>query len=240
MKFLDRLLTIILTVVITSLVWILFGGALLNGAVRMGVPGASNVVAAREAATQPSSQPGGYEQPDPPSERDDYGEPGSTRALPPVTAPTGSARGIPALTMPVQGISPSEITDTFMDDRGDGTRKHEAVDIMAAEGRAVVAAAPGTIAKLHMSGPGGNSIYVRSPDRRTIYYYAHLANYAPTLKEGQQVRAGDRLGTVGSTGNADPSAPHLHFAILQTTADSQWWEPANAVNPYPLLSRLPR
>ena len=63
--------------------------------------------------------------------------------------------------------------------------------------------------------PGGNTIYVRSDDRRTIHYYAHLQAYAPGLAEGQAVRRGQRLGTVGSTGNADPAAPHLHFAVLR-------------------------
>ena len=44
------------------------------------------------------------------------------------------------------------------------------------------------------------------------------------------------MGTACSSGNASQDAPHLHFAILQTTADAEWWEPANAVNPYPLLT----
>ena len=133
-------------------------------------------------------------------------------------------------------IAASELTDTFSDRRADdGVRLHEAIDIMAPEGTSVLAAAPGTVAKLHRSKAGGNAIYVRSPDRRRIFYYAHLAEYAEGLSEGQRIRAGQRLGTVGSSGNASPQAPHLHFAILETTADAAWWEPANAINPYPLL-----
>ena len=77
---------------------------------------------------------------------------------------------------------------------------------------------------------------MRSPDRETIFYYAHLDQYAPGLKEGQKVRRGQRLGTVGTTGNAAPDAPHLHFAIMRTTDDAEWWEPTNAINPYPYLS----
>jgi len=60
------------------------------------------------------------------------------------------------------------------------------------------------------------------------------------LNEGQQVRRGQRLGTVGSTGNAEPEEPHLHFEVMRTTPDAQWWEPATSVNPYPLLVRQQR
>ena len=73
-------------------------------------------------------------------------------------------------------------------------------------------------------------------DRRTIHYYAHQRDYAPGLREGQQVRAGDPLGTVGATGNADPAAPHLHFAIMHTTANANWYDPATPIDPYPLLT----
>jgi murein DD-endopeptidase MepM/ murein hydrolase activator NlpD len=107
---------------------------------------------------------------------------------------------------------------------------------MAPKGTSVLSSAPGTIEKLFRSKAGGNTIYVRSTDGETIYYYAHLDSYAEGLREGQRVRRGQRLGMVGSSGNASAEAPHLHFAILQTTADAEWWEPANAVNPYPLLT----
>jgi murein DD-endopeptidase MepM/ murein hydrolase activator NlpD len=136
--------------------------------------------------------------------------------------------------IPVEGIAADELTDTFLDARGGG-RVHEGIDIMAPTGTRVVAMAPGTVAKLYREGPGGNSIYVRSPDRLQVHYYAHLDAYAPSLREGQQVRAGQQLGTVGSSGNADPAAPHLHLEIMRTSADASWWEPSNAVNPYPIL-----
>ena len=105
----------------------------------------------------------------------------------------------------------------------------------APAGTPVLAAEAGRVEKLFLSNAGGNTVYVRSPDRRTIYYYAHLQDYARGLTEGQAIVRGQVIGTVGSTGNADPAAPHLHFAVMNTAADAEWWEPATAVNPYPLL-----
>ncbi len=100
----------------------------------------------------------------------------------------------------------------------------------------VLAAAAGRVEKLYFSqGGGGISAYVRSPDGRWIYYYAHLDRYAPGLAEGQQVQRGTALGFVGSTGNASPEAPHLHFAINAMEPGEHWWE-GRAVNPYPLLT----
>jgi peptidoglycan LD-endopeptidase LytH len=137
------------------------------------------------------------------------------------------------LIVPVAGVTASELSDTFGDARGE--RSHEALDITAPAGTPVIAAAGGTVEALFRSDDGGNTIYVRSPDRRTLYYYAHLQDYAPSLKEGEAIERGERLGTVGSTGNADPAAPHLHFAISRTTSAAKWWEPATAINPYSLL-----
>jgi len=137
------------------------------------------------------------------------------------------------LLVPVAGITVAQLGDTFDDLRGQ--RRHEALDIAAPAGSRVVAAAAGRIEKLFVSEDGGNTVYVRSADRRRVYYYAHLADYAPGLREGMQVERGQPLGTVGSTGNADPASPHLHFAIKRVTDDAQWWQPGVAVNPYPLL-----
>jgi murein DD-endopeptidase MepM/ murein hydrolase activator NlpD len=169
------------------------------------------------------------------------GVPGITPAPPPPSASPAVAR-TPAtggeagsLAIPVVDVRPDELADTFTDERGDGERTHQALDIAAPRGTPVIAAAPGTIERLFLSEDGGNTIYVRSEDRSTIYYYAHLDRYAPGLAEGQRVSRGQPLGTVGSSGNADPAAPHLHFAVMRTTAGAEWWEPATALNPYPLL-----
>lgn len=137
------------------------------------------------------------------------------------------------LAIPVAGVTTEQLTRSFADNRGG--RPHEAIDIMAPAGTPIVAAGAGTVEKLFLSEAGGNTIYVRAADRRTIHYYAHLQAYAAGLAEGQAVRRGQRLGTVGSTGNADPAAPHLHFAILRVAPEAHWWEPTTAVDPFPLL-----
>ena len=137
------------------------------------------------------------------------------------------------LEMPVEGIKPSELRDTFSDSRALG-RPHEAIDIMAPKGRPVHAVEDGTVAKLFRSVAGGNTIYQFDPSGMFAYYYAHLDSYAPGLKEGQSVQRGQTIGYVGSTGNASESAPHLHFAIFRLTPQHQWWK-GDAVNPYPVL-----
>jgi peptidoglycan LD-endopeptidase LytH len=166
---------------------------------------------------------------------DRIGEPRSTPTPASRTAaPSSAAAARGSLVVPVAGIALSQLTDTFDDARG-GDRAHEALDIMAPAGTPIIAAADGRIEKLFRSDDGGNTVYVRSRDRRTLYYYAHLQAYAPGLREGEAVERGEQLGTVGSSGNADPAAPHLHFAMMRTAPDAEWWEPATAVNPYPLL-----
>jgi murein DD-endopeptidase MepM/ murein hydrolase activator NlpD len=154
----------------------------------------------------------------------------------PAQQPTAAAPAASGpLLIPVAGVAASQLSDTFDDTRG-GERRHQALDIAAPAGTPVIAATAGTIEKLFRSDDGGSTVYVRSPDRRTLYYYAHLQAYAPGLNDGELIERGERIGTVGSTGNADPAAPHLHFAVMQTDPDAEWWEPATAINPYPLLS----
>ncbi|CAA9497517.1 MAG: hypothetical protein AVDCRST_MAG31-167 [uncultured Sphingomonas sp.] len=144
-------------------------------------------------------------------------------------APTG-------LAVPVDGIRPAQLVDTYTQSRAGGSRVHNAMDIMAPRGRPVVAVAPGTVEKLFYSkGGGGITVYVRSPDRRWTYYYAHLDAYAPGLREGQQVGRGTPLGTVGISGNSDPAGPHLHFAINRMAPGDKWYQ-GQPVNPYPLLA----
>lgn len=155
----------------------------------------------------------------------------------PVPASPATSHGAPpnGLLLPVQGVDFAALHDTFDDARG-SERRHEALDIMAPAGTPVMAVADGTIEKLFTSDRGGLTIYQFEPTGTYAYYYAHLQAYAPGIVEGQPVRRGDVLGTVGSTGNADPAAPHLHFAIFRLTPEKQWWT-GEPVNPYPLLQR---
>jgi len=150
----------------------------------------------------------------------------------PSTAPApGGADG--KLLVPVDGIAFAQLTDNYDQPRGT-ERHHEALDIMAAKGTKVVAAADGKIAKLFTSKPGGLTVYQFDPGEKYAYYYAHLDRYADGLKEGQVLHKGDVLGYVGTTGNADPNAPHLHFAVFELTPEKQWWK-GTPVDPYPLL-----
>ena len=142
--------------------------------------------------------------------------------------------GPSGLAVPVAGVEVADLVDSYTQSRGGGARVHDAIDIMAAEGVPVVAAAEGTVEKLYFSrGGGGITVYVRSPDRQWIYYYAHLLEYAPGLQEGQRVERGTRLGSVGATGNARD--PHLHFAVHRMAREDAWYE-GTPVNPYPLLA----
>jgi peptidoglycan LD-endopeptidase LytH len=159
------------------------------------------------------------------------------KAIPPPVEPQRPALvlGPTGVAIPVAGVKPEALQDTYTQARSSG-RVHNAIDIMAPHGTPVVAAAPGTVEKLFFSqGGGGVTAYVRSEDRRWIYYYAHLQDYAPGLREGQQVAQGDPIGRVGSTGNANPAGPHLHFAIHRM-ADGEKWHEGTAINPYPLLA----
>jgi murein DD-endopeptidase MepM/ murein hydrolase activator NlpD len=138
------------------------------------------------------------------------------------------------LLVPVAGVSAKDLADTFNQARP-GERRHEALDIPAPKGTPVLAVADGKVAKLFNSKPGGLTVYQFDPSEKYAYYYAHLDSYAPELKEGMAIRRGQMVGYVGTTGNADPGTPHLHFAIFELGPDKKWWE-GTAINPYPYLT----
>lgn len=176
----------------------------------------------------------------PPSEPAATASPGAAAPTAPATPSpaAGIGNAVPALSgllIPVQGVAAAQLSDTYHDVRGGGTRTHEALDIMAARGTPVVAVADGPVAKLFDSKQGGLTVYQFDPAGTHAYYYAHLDAYAPGLREGQVLRRGQAVGTVGSTGNASPDAPHLHFAIFALGPEKRWWE-GTPVNPYPLLA----
>jgi murein DD-endopeptidase MepM/ murein hydrolase activator NlpD len=127
----------------------------------------------------------------------------------------------PRLAMPIEGIQPSALVDSFYDKR-DG-RGHEAIDIPSQRGTPVHAVAEGNIAKLFTSKQGGLTVYQFDNSRTWCYYYAHLDRYAPGLKDGMLIRKGEVIGYVGTTGNAPKDTPHLHFAVFELNADKKWW-----------------
>jgi murein DD-endopeptidase MepM/ murein hydrolase activator NlpD len=137
------------------------------------------------------------------------------------------------LLVPVQGVPRTGLLDTFDDARGQG-RVHNAIDIMAPRNTPVLAAEGGRIAKLFTSNLGGLTIYQFDPTETYCYYYAHLDHYDPSLREGAQVAKGQVLAYVGSTGDASPEAPHLHFEITRLHPDKHWWQ-GDSINPYPVL-----
>ena len=229
MTLIDRILTIVVTATLTSAVWIVAGGSIIENS---GSAGQRETTRPADAAPSPRTTVDVGRADETPISEDAR----SSRPLDTQFANRAEDSAAANLLIPVLNVRADDLSDTYTDSRGGGSRLHEAIDIMAPTGTSVVAAAPGEVEKLFRSDAGGNTIYVRSEDGRTIHYYAHLDEYAEGIREGQRVRRGQRLGTVGSSGNASPEAPHLHFAILRTTPDAEWWEPAAAVNPYPLLA----
>ncbi len=155
---------------------------------------------------------------------------GHTEAAPAEATKALVARG---LDVPVEGVRRESLVRSFHDAR-DGTREHDALDILAPRNTPVVAADDGRIEKLFLSKAGGNTIYQFDATEQFCYYYAHLERYADGLKEGDQVRKGQVIGYVGTSGNAPKNTPHLHFAVFQLTPEKHWWE-GTPIDPYDVL-----
>jgi hypothetical protein len=133
---------------------------------------------------------------------------------------------------PLDSLKTSELHDSFNEIRGG--HRHEAIDIMRPRGTQIRAVTDGVIRKLFISRQGGLTIYQFDRDNDYCYYYAHLDHYADHLREGMPVARGDLIGYVGTTGDASPDAPQLHFAIFKLGPDKKWWK-GDAINPYPIL-----
>jgi peptidoglycan LD-endopeptidase LytH len=138
-----------------------------------------------------------------------------------------------SLRIPVQGVAASSLRDTYEEARG--SRVHQALDILAPRGTPVLSATSGRVLKLHQSGAGGLMVYAADSTSRFILMYGHLDRYAAGLTEGMAVRQGQTIGYVGTTGNAPPGTPHLHFAIARGRPSVAWWR-GTAINPFPLLA----
>ena len=167
-------------------------------------------------------------------------EPNTASAQPtlkplPVATPVATASAA-RLIVPVAGVDRGALRRNWGEPRGGGMRTHQGLDIIAPANAPVIAAADGRVEKLFYShGGGGITLYQRSVDGAWIYYYAHLAGYAPGIAEGRDLRAGDPLGYVGDTGNAGPGNYHLHFGVARMSSGERWHQ-GTPVDPYPLLA----
>lgn len=141
------------------------------------------------------------------------------------------------LMVPVDGVAPERIADTFTARRG--ARIHSALDIMAPRGTPVLSADAGRVFKVRSNNLGGLTVYAIDTEERVVYYYAHLDRYAKGLAEGQPLQPGDVIGYVGTTGNAPPNTPHLHFQLLLYRGNGRWWD-GDPLNPHPYLVRAGR
>lgn len=171
-----------------------------------------------------------------PRDADNSPSPQSTATAPVtpgIVAPTATGGPSSPLLIPVVGIKAGQLVDTYSEARSEG-RIHDGIDIMAPRGTKVVAVDDGAVVKLFSSDRGGLTVYQLDPTGKFIYYYAHLDSYAPGLGEGKQLRRGDPIGLVGSSGNASEAAPHLHFEVCELGPEKLWWK-STAINPCPLL-----
>jgi murein DD-endopeptidase MepM/ murein hydrolase activator NlpD len=130
------------------------------------------------------------------------------------------------LAMPVEGVRPAMLRDSWHAPRDGGARRHEGLDIFAPRGRAVRSATEGIALRVGTNPLGGKVVWVMGPGGQR-HYYAHLDRYAG-VRPGQRVEAGTVLGYVGTTGNARGTPPHLHYGIYTARGP---------VSPYPLLTR---
>jgi len=141
------------------------------------------------------------------------------------------------LRLPLDDVKVESFKGNFDQRRsGGGGHQHEAADMLAPRHTPIHAVDAGTIAKLFFSQAGGRTIYQFDPGGRFCYYYAHLERYAPGLKEGDRVARGDVIGYVGTSGNAPPGTPHLHFAVFVLGPERHWWQ-GTAIDPYEIYQR---
>jgi murein DD-endopeptidase MepM/ murein hydrolase activator NlpD len=113
--------------------------------------------------------------------------------------------------------------------RDGGRRKHQGIDIFARKGTPVVAISDGVITTKDHTPIGGKTLWLKSANHNWTAYYAHLDKQK--VKEGQYVRKGQVIGTVGNTGNARTTPSHLHFGIYTARGP---------VNPLPYVKNSPR
>jgi murein DD-endopeptidase MepM/ murein hydrolase activator NlpD len=218
-------------------------GLWFTGALRTtpGTEGAGNVATANvttgNAPMQPSPIPLPIRGPDAAAQPPDLPPPPAARESLPKTRGEAEREMLGVaealhLAIPIAGVAVKDLIDTFNQARAG--HKHEALDIPAPRGTPVMAAGEGNVVKLFTSKQGGLTVYQFDNSRTYCYYYAHLDRYAPGLRESMLLRKGEVLGFVGSTGDASPEAPHLHFAVFKLGPEKKWWE-GTAIDPLRLL-----
>jgi murein DD-endopeptidase MepM/ murein hydrolase activator NlpD/SH3-like domain-containing protein len=138
---------------------------------------------------------------------------------------TVTVRSTASLAFPVEGRNSRAIGSVFGDERDGGRRDHHGVDIFAPRGTPVLAATEGTITRVDDTPRGGKVVWLRDAKRGQNLYYAHLDSQL--VVPNTRVLPGDTLGTVGNTGNARTTSPHLHFGIYRRGE--------GPVDPYPFV-----
>jgi len=138
------------------------------------------------------------------------------------------------LLLPVANVRARTLHSSFDDPRDGGGRLHLALDILAPRGTPVLAADDGRVWTVRQNALGGLTVYTVDPADRFVFYYAHLDRYQPGLVDGLPILKGDTLGYVGTTGNAPPNVPHLHFQAARIGPDHKWWTGA-PFDPTPYL-----
>ena len=151
----------------------------------------------------------------------------------PIAESDVAALRLSGLLVPVRGVPLAKIEDSF-DAPRDGGRRHDAVDILAPRGTAVLAAADGVVLRVGTNTLGGNVVWMSDTDGRFVFYYAHLERYARGVRSGARITRGTPIGYVGTTGNAPANVPHLHFQLMRMTDTAKWWN-GTPVNPVPFL-----
>jgi len=149
-------------------------------------------------------------------------------------AATTAVAHLGGLLFPVPGVDSTRLDDSFDAPRDGGSRRHNAIDIMAPRGTPILAVQDGRILRLADNSKGGITIYATDVEEQFVYYYAHLDRYYPNIYSGKPLMRGDTLGYVGTTGNAPKDLPHLHFQVMHMPADKKFWN-GPPINPYPLL-----
>ena len=165
-------------------------------------------------------------------------------AVVPASAPTPTEPSISdaallahvgSLYFPVAGMDSTRLDDSYDAGRDGGVRRHNAIDIMAPRGSAVLAVQDGRILKLSSNPKGGITVYATDLEEQFVYYYAHLDRYHARMYNGKPLMRGDTIGYVGTTGNSPPNLPHLHFQVMRMPADKRSYSTGAPVNPFPLL-----